>query len=339
MSVKNVINLKETIQFPDIPGLNFRGFRGETDFSGMVAVRDACKEIDGMERVWTIEDYVRMFQHLVNCDPYQDMLFAEVDGRIIAFSRVWWDRESDDRLICHLFHMILPEWRRDGIPQVFLAWNETRLREIAAGQQEGAGKLFRLWVGQKQQDLAGLLEKNGYKPVRYFFQMVRPNLENIPDLPMPEGLETRIPATREEYRKVFKALEEVFQDHWGATSWKDEWFEAWLIEPTFDPTIWQVAYDGDEVVGTVMTFIDERENLEFNRKRGYTEDITVKRQYRRRGLAKTLISRSLKVLKERGLEEAALGVDADNANGALGLYESMGYVQVKRDMVLEKALQ
>jgi len=60
------------------------------------------------------------------------------------------------------------------------------------------------------------------------------------------------------------------------------------------------------------------------RRRGYTESISVRRPYRRRGLARALIAQSLHAVKERGMEEAALGVQTENIHGAFRLYESMG---------------
>ena len=38
-----------------------------------------------------------------------------------------------------------------------------------------------------------------------------------------------------------------------------------------------------------------------------------------------MIARALRVLQDKGMEEGALFVDAQNPNGALKLYESMGY--------------
>lgn len=80
----------------------------------------------------------------------------------------------------------------------------------------------------------------------------------------------------------------------------------------------------------VRNYIDERENEEYGRKRGYTENISVRRPWRRRGLARALIAESFLFLRDLGMEEAALGVDAENLSGALRLYESMGFEQVKR---------
>ena len=128
------------------------------------------------------------------------------------------------------------------------------------------------------------------------------------------------------------------QDHWGAQAWRDEWLEEWMEDPTFDPHMWQVAWDGDQVAGTVLNFVNAKENEEYKRERGYTEHISVRRPWRRQGLARALIAHSFQVLKDRGMSEAALGVDAENPSGAPRLYESMGFRKVKQSMTFRTPL-
>jgi mycothiol synthase len=91
------------------------------------------------------------------------------------------------------------------------------------------------------------------------------------------------------------------------------------------PELWQIAWEGDEVVGGVHNYIDKEENEAFNRKWGHTEQIFVRRPWRKRGIAMALIARSLKILREHGMTEATLDVDTENPSGALELYESLGY--------------
>jgi ribosomal protein S18 acetylase RimI-like enzyme len=55
-------------------------------------------------------------------------------------------------------------------------------------------------------------------------------------------------------------------------------------------------------------------------------------------LAKALIALSLSALKQRGMTEAALGVDTQNTSGALHLYESMGYRVVKSGTIYRKTI-
>ena len=64
--------------------------------------------------------------------------------------------------------------------------------------------------------------------------------------------------------------------------------------------------------------------------RGWLDSVFTRRAWRRRGLARALIVRSLHLLRDRGLETAALGVDADNPSGAFGLYESAGFSATQR---------
>jgi len=51
---------------------------------------------------------------------------------------------------------------------------------------------------------------------------------------------------------------------------------------------------------------------------------------------RALIARSFEVLKGQGMEEGALGVDGENPNGELQLYESMGFKTTKRWIALRR---
>jgi ribosomal protein S18 acetylase RimI-like enzyme len=86
-----------------------------------------------------------------------------------------------------------------------------------------------------------------------------------------------------------------------------------------------VAWAGDQVVGQVKPFINEAENEARGYLRGYTEYIGTHADWRNRGIAGTLLAWSLQALKDRGMTEAALGVDTNNPGGALQLYQSMGF--------------
>jgi len=323
---------------PAIPGLRFRRFRGEADYPAMSAVINGSKEADGLEWSQSVEDIARTYRHLVNCDPQQDMLFAEINGQVVGYSRVWWQREMDGTHDYLHFVYLLPEWRMGDLRRAMLRHNERRLRQIAADHPATALRLLCAWASETETHWASLLIEEGYRPVRYNFEMVRPDLENIPDLPLPEGLEVR-PVLPEHIPLIWEASREAFRDHWGYS--EEEWEQemaTWPESPTFQPELWQVAWDGDQVAGMVQNFIDHAQNEEYGRKRGYTEGICVRRPWRRRGLARALIARSLRLLKELGLEEAALGVDADNPNGALQLYTSMGFRVVKRHTTYQKPL-
>ena len=112
-----------------------------------------------------------------------------------------------------------------------------------------------------------------------------------------------------------------------------------MKDPTYNPDIWKIAWDGDQVAGIVMNYVNEKENEEYLRKRGYTENISVGRPWRKRGLAKSLIVQSMQMFKAMGFTETALAVDAENTSGALHLYKGLGYEVTKKSTTYWKMMK
>ncbi|MBN1956545.1 MAG: GNAT family N-acetyltransferase [Anaerolineae bacterium] len=331
---------REKIHVPDAPsilGLAFRRFRGEDDYPVMVAVLERHNAADRIERAVTVEDVARTYTYLTNCDPYQDMLFAEVDGHVIGYNRVTWWKESRGNRIYHHFGFLVPEWRQQGIGRAMLYHSERRLHEIAADHPANGARFLESYAEDTQPGLESLLLREGYVAVRHGYDMVREIAGSLPRAPLPSGTEVR-PVPPERYRALWAAMDEAFRDHWGYSPPTEEDYQEWLHEPTFQPELWQVAWDGDEIVGMVLNFIDVKENEQYKRQRGYTEGICVRRPWRRRGIARALLTGSFHLLRERGMTEAALGVDTQNPNGALQLYESVGFRPVKRGSTYRKPM-
>ncbi len=323
---------------PAIPGLTFRTFRGPADFPGMVVVYDACRPVDGYEWPTTAEDLARTFAHLEHCDPYHDMIFAEIAGETIGYGRGSWYRQPDGTFLHDLTGHVTPAWRRRGIGRTILRWTEERQRQVASAQPESGPHLFQLSTQDTEQGMAELLLSEGYTIVRRWYRMTRPLAGEIPDAALPDGLEVR-PVTPDQYRQIWDADLDAFRDAWGFAEPPAEAYTEWLEDPVImTPALWQIAWDGDQVAGQVRNFINHQENAEQGRLRGYTEFITVRKPWRRRGLAHALIMRSLRVLKDQGMTEAALNVDTENVSGALRLYERCGFRPVQSGSVYRKPL-
>jgi ribosomal protein S18 acetylase RimI-like enzyme len=318
-------------------GVAFRRFRGAEDYGDMARLLMATSRADGGYRYETAERVATGYASLYNCDPYEDMIFAEVDGVVVAYSRVFWEDQLDGTRAYGAFGWLDPEYRTRGIGTAMYEANEARLRSTAASHPAGLPKKIMTYAAVTDVSGVRLCEKHGFTPDMYLADMVRPDLENIPEAPMPPGLRVRTP-TPDEYRKVWEADVEAFRDHQGASEPQESWFDEFLADPNFDPSLWRVAWDGDEVAGQVRAFIDKEQNEEFGRRRGWTEDISTRREYRRRGLARSLMCRSLEALRDAGMEEAALSVHTDNPTGAYRLYESVGFVVERRDIFYTKEL-
>jgi mycothiol synthase len=307
---------------PMLDGVGFRMFRGRADYPDLARIITASARGEGDDRVETAEALGSAYDHLERCDPEHDLLVAEVDGIPVAYSRVWWDDEEDDR-VYKLVGFVDPAYGGRGIGAAVLAWNEARLRGIAA-VHDASTRLVQAFVGDGNESATALIRDAGYEPVTYMAEMVRLSVGDLPDHELPEGLEIR-PVREEDIRTIWQADMEAFKDHWGYVEPTEVEYERFRAYPNLDPTLWKIAWDDEGVAGQVKSFIHTAENEAHGQKRGWTEAISTSRRWRRRGVAKALIVESIRELAARGMTEVALGVHTENPNGAYQLYESLGY--------------
>jgi ribosomal protein S18 acetylase RimI-like enzyme len=304
----------------------------------MADLIQACSQADDQDDVTDLASVERTYRHLVHCDPDRDMIMAEVGAALIAYGRGWWEDEWSGTRTYRFFVNLHPDWRKHGIGRAMLRWIEARMREVAATHPEDTPKAFQSGADEAQAHWHRLLEDEGYAAVRWGHLMVRSLAEPIAACPLPPGLEVR-PVQEADISPIWRAAEEAFRDHWGHGEWKDEYLAEWRESPTFQPHLWQVAWDNQEVAGMVLNRFDAAENAEYGRLRGYTETICVRRPWRGRGLARALITRSLSLWKSMGMTEAAHGVDSQNATGALALYKSLGYRVTRTFTTYRKTLE
>ena len=322
---------------PPIPGLVLRGFRGEEDFPAMRRVKLAAEAADGLDQPVTLEDFAVTYRHLQNCDPATDMVLAEIDGDLVAYGRVtWWEEYTGARRYTP-FCFVAPEGRGRGLGTAMLAHGEARLRQIAAGHSA---------AGSAPSRCSTTTPRPGPPPC-----MPRRATRRFCTGPTWCGPTWRTSRTRRCRRawwcarRVPTRCARCGTPRWtpsGITSGPPrrarKGSRSMLDSPYYDPSLWCVAWDGDEVAGQVRSFINGPENEAMGRRRGYTENISVRRPYRRRGLARALLVRSLHAVKERGMEEASLGVLTENVHGAFRLYESVGFRVVRSCTTLRKPL-
>jgi ribosomal protein S18 acetylase RimI-like enzyme len=317
----------EVVALPDalaIPGLRYRRYRGAADHPDMVRILNAEAEADDDPEHTTLEGLASEYANLTNSDPYQDALVAEVDDRMVGFARVEWRDQNDGSRRYDTMGHVDPPWRRQGIGRALLHWCLERLRLIGAGHGSVGERWFGAWAGDADRAGLDLLGETGFRPIRRFHLMVRPTLDDIVVPPLPDGLEVR-PVRDEDLRAIFLADSEAFLDHFGGVDPSDASFRRWVEHPTFDPSLFVVAWDGDDVAGAVLGLIDADENAAHGYRRGWLDSVFTRRRWRRRGLAVALIGRTMMLLRDRGMTSAQLGVDTDNPHRALTLYETAGF--------------
>jgi mycothiol synthase len=321
---------------PAIPGLRFRSYDIAADSEGLAALITACSLADGQEFALSAEEVRHDLENTSNFDPARDAIAAELDGQLVA--AIEGHIVVRDGTAVHQFEgWVHPDHRRRGIGRALLHWVERRAHE-AAGEWDGdEPHELGAWVDDKMADGLALLEGEGYRQVRYGFQMIRSLAEPIPEAPLPPGLEIR-PVLERDHRAIWDADVEAFRDHFEAATRTEADFRRWFTMPNLDTDLWRVAWAGDEVAGSVWNLVWPEENERLGLSRGWLEHISVRRPWRKQGLASALIADSLRMFRDMGLREGALGVDAENPTGALRLYESLGFRRHRTGISFRKSM-
>jgi mycothiol synthase len=292
-------------------------------------IYDACAA-DGDAIVAVTAEELRHEWETPGFDLGRDAFLVErIDGRVVGYEE-FFNEYGHARLRTDGY--VHPDFKGRGIGTSLLRRIEQRAREEIALAQPDVRVSLHSTTDQK--DVAGLhLHKNeGYQPLRYHWRM-EIVLEGPPPAPkFPEGIELRPFIKGEHDVAAWQAQNEAWRDHWGShdltlEEWKRDRFE----DPEFDPTLWQIAWDGEEVAG-----------FSFNRYRmgiGWIRTLGVRRPWRKRGLGEALLLQSFGEFYGRGTTTIGLGVDAQNPTGATRLYQKVGMRIASEYVTYEKELR
>ena len=309
----------------------------EQDFDRVAMLANASNKHDGIDWAFSAESIRALWPRMNNFDVAHDFMRVEAeDGSLVAIARTNWKTLLDGkRVYFHKVHMH-PAWRRRGIGTKLLVWVENRIAEKDTDMASPT-RVIQTAGPDSNLGLVALLKASGYEPVRYEYSMVNTDLVHAPNFEVPAGFEIRA-VTRANLREIWLAGVEAFADHWGASVETETSFDRWISDPLVKPENFSVAYhiDTNQVASQVHGYLNDSENALYNRKRGWTEDISTRRPYRRLGLARALICHSIRKFRDLGMTETALTVDTENLTGALKVYEACGYRVVKRDTTWSK---
>ena len=225
-----------------------------------------------------------------------------------------------------------PEFRGLGIGTALLEKMEERARTEMELAEPDTRVVIQSMINTKNEAGDPLLRAMGYTPIRYFWRM-EIKLQKMPSaVTFPEGIELR-PFIKDEHAvAVWQANNEAFRDHWGSheRTYAD-WSHALFGNPNFDPTLWMIAWDGDEVAG----FSQNRVRMGI----GWVGTIAVRRPWRGKGLGLALMTQTFGEFYKRGMKTIGLGVDAENPTGATRLYQKAGMHPASEHVTYEKELR
>ena len=309
-------------------GLSIRAPAAE-DLAAVVRLIRECELAEHGEAEAEADDLLGDWQWS-GFDPSADAwLVAGPGGEIAGYADVW-ARNQFRQFNCVGY--VQPRRCGNGIGRRLLRLMEERARELMArAPRDGRATLNNI-VSHTNERARRLLEEEGYRPVRYYWRMVI-QMDGPPPPPQwPDGITVRSFLRGNDERPVYAAVQEAFQDNEGfvPTSFED-WSNFMIERETFDPGLWFLAVDGEDVAGVALCPSYPGS--------GWVRQVAVRRPWRRRGIALALLRQAFGEFYRRGKREVGLVVDSYNLSGARDLYERAGMRVARQHDSYEKEIR
>ncbi len=282
----------------------------------------AGKEMIGFADV-TIEE-MRVDLQEPGFDIEKDtMTVFSPEGKIVAHQDVW----ANHKVPVHPFiwGRVHPDYKNLGLGTYLLDWAIKHSHHVLDKVPQDARVSVRMSNVSTWEPATRLFENMGMKIIRHFFEMKIDMTETPPKPVWPEGIIVRPYNHPEEAEQVCRADEETFRDHFGVVEQPFEYaFEQFkhshFKDEGFDPALWFLAMDGDEIAGFSLC----RKFGWEDKSHGRVRVLGVRRKWRRRGIALALLHHSFGGYWQRDQKIVTLGVDATSLTGAVRLYEKAG---------------
>jgi mycothiol synthase len=242
-----------------------------------------------------------------------DIRVLERDGRLIGYADVDATREEPPLWWCDV--KVTPDADANDVVPTLVSWLDERAAK---------GRL-RVWTSESDRRLVEAYTALGFTSSRHSYRMEIDLSGDAQEPSWPDGVRVR-PMHEDEHQLVYDAVVEVWQD---TSDPMDETFDEWahwtITSETFDPSLWFLAFAGDDFAGFSLCRRDATDPAA-----GYVATLGVRRAWRKQGLGEGLLLHSFEAFRQRGWTRGTLGVDASSPTGATRLYERAG-MRVYRD--------
>jgi mycothiol synthase len=299
--------------------MNLRPPRRE-EFDAMLEVVNAAGQTAYGEDEYSAAEF-RTWLSAPKLDWDRDLRVADAEGHIVGYADV--DSQGQDPVRWWSDVKVRPDADVEALVGLLVAWAEER----------ADGGVLRVWNPSAVERVGPAFEQLGLRPIRHSYRMAI-ELGATPEPPSwPEGIDVR--AFRPgEGPAVFEVFRETWRDTLEPEEEPYEEWAHWTVEREgFDPSLWFLACNRDEIAGFSLC-----RPVETRHDSGIVSLLGVRRPWRRRGLGEALLRHSFIEFHARGFSRVVLGVDADSPTGAPRLYERAGMHVVRRVDFYEKKL-
>ncbi len=319
------------VRLPDaLDGVTWRPATSD-DAPAITGLLEAMSRRDHPDWSESLAEIVDELEHSWIDLPLDSALAHDADGALVAWGLVIEMPEPESLLRVILPGGVHPERRGQGLGRRLLAWQRARAEQ----RLSRSDSILPAWVLSYAPDRAPehgrLLERSGFEPARYFTSLVAVLEGADLERPLPDGVRVE-PMSVKRSEAVRRAKNASFADHWGSQPATVEGWSSMLALPSARPDLSRIALVDDEVVGFVLTDINEDDWGRQGFTGCYIGLVGTVREWRGRGLASALLADVMRAAREAGLERVVLDVDAENPTGALGVYTRLGFAATSRDV-------
>jgi mycothiol synthase len=289
---------------------------------------ETCDIAEHGEPSQTLEDLRVAWESPELCLETDAWIVVAPGGQIVGYAVMLNRKNLRLRVIAYVH----PEYCGQGIGTYLARTGETRARRQVPEAPPGARVRLLNSIYASDHAAREILEREGYTVARHFWRMQIDMAEAPPATEWPEGINVRTFVPGQDDRATFEAVQEAFRDHWGHIRQRFEtWQQAMIKREGFDPGLWFLAMDGDQIAGACLCLNYSIE--------GWVDELGVRRPWRRQGLGLALLRHSFGQFYRRGQRRVALGVDTQSTTGATRLYQRAGMRVAWQHDVYEKVLR
>lgn len=209
----------------------------------------------------------------------------------------------------------------------------TILESKAVNRKKASVNLFAR-ISAKNKTLLELFAANGYSS-KLSFLIMELVLHDAPASPQwTNGITVRPFAKGQDEQATYQTDEEASKDK----GYHDPLsYEGWvkrmgMEKETFDPSLWFLACEGNEIAGVALNVFVKESNT------GWVDHLSVRQAWRKRGIGKALLLHSFAEFYRRGIQHIKLSVDSKSLTNAPRLYESVGMKTVQQYHIYRKVI-
>ena len=258
--------------------------------------------------------------YMNNCVPENDIILAFIDSVCVGYKRIGWWKENDGGWLYLHLGSLLPTYRNLEIEDQLLEWAENRIRVLARTHKSSQFAFFGANATTTDEEETHFLLSHGYKKEFSLCEMGIQNISTITNISLPTGFETR-KVKKSHIRPIWEANNAIYASRKFTSVPTEDDFQEFSTNPLNEFDLWTVAWHGNEVAGFVLSRLEKG--------RAEIFEVSVGKQFQRKGLGSAILNNNIVQIKERGIAEVRLYTSGENIAGAKSLYEKIGFTHLK----------